>query len=250
MQEHWVGAHSKEMTAVLLAGGMGTRLRSVLPSKPKPLANVGSRSFLELLIRQLQHQGVHRLLLCTGYLGDQIEAAVGNGEEFGIAITYSRESSPMGTAGAISLARRYLESLTHFLVLNGDSFLEIDFNEFIQFHQQHGGLASLAVRHVENAGRYGAVEVNGEGRVTRFMEKGSSGEPGLVNAGVYLFSTRILKYFDEGPASLEYDVFPRLLSEGIFAFQEEGLFIDIGTPEDYVRAQGIWQRLYDAAGRS
>ncbi len=114
---------------------MGTRLRSVVPSKPKVLASIGERSFLELLVRQLRSQGIRQLVMCTGYLADQIESKFGDGEDWDVSIEYSREEMPMGTAGAVRLAQRHLHGISEFLVLNGDSFLEIDFRDLMAFHR-------------------------------------------------------------------------------------------------------------------
>jgi D-glycero-alpha-D-manno-heptose 1-phosphate guanylyltransferase len=114
-----------DIKAVLLVGGLGTRLRSVIDSKPKVLAPIGDSSFLELLVRQLRSQGIRHLVMCTGYLADQIESRFGDGTRWNVSIEYSKEEIPLGTAGALKLARRYVESIPEILVLNGDSFLEI-----------------------------------------------------------------------------------------------------------------------------
>jgi len=238
-----------EMTAVLLVGGRGERLRSVLPSTPKPLASLGRRSFLELLVRQLRNQGIRRLLMCTGYLARQIELEFGNGHEFDVTIEYSREPNPLGTAGAVKLAQPHLQDAQDFLVLNGDSFLEADFRQLIEFHRGNGGLISMAVVSVQNAERFGTVEVDARSRVIGFREKASSKAPGLVNAGIYVFGHEIFTHLPQGPASLERDVFPRVLDRGVYAFEQQGIFIDIGTPEDYARAQEVSDRLYQAAAK-
>ena len=232
---------------LLLVGGMGTRLRAVVPQAPKPLASVGNRSFLELLVRQLQRQGFRRLLMCTGYLSDLIEREFGDGRAWDISIEYSKEPIPMGTAGAIKLAEAHLGGARDFLVMNGDSFLEVDLPELIRFHRDRQAIASIAVVGVENASRYGTMAVEPDGRVERFTEKSGSELPGLINGGVYVFNRSALEYFPEGPASLERDVFPRLLAHGVYALEQRGMFIDIGTPEDYARAQQICDRLNEAA---
>jgi D-glycero-alpha-D-manno-heptose 1-phosphate guanylyltransferase len=236
-----------DIKAVLLVGGIGTRLRSVVPSAPKPLASVGNRPFLELLVRQLRHQGIRRLVMCTGHLADQIENEFGDGHELGVEIEYSKEPHALGTAGAVKLARHHLQSDPDFVVMNGDSFLEIDFSRLILYHREQGGLVSMAVVAVQNAQRYGTVQVNAAHRVTGFAEKSGSAAPGLVNAGVYVFNRAIFEHIPEGPASLERDVFPQILDHGICALEQRGMFIDIGTPEDYARAQAICDRLCDAA---
>lgn len=237
------------MDAVLLVGGKGTRLQPVVASTPKPLAAVGGQSFLELLLRQLVAQGIRRVVMCSGYMADQIEEKFGDGGGWGVRIEYSREEEPLGTGGAVKLAERFLQNTDSFLVMNGDSFLAADFNELGRFHGEHKGMASIAVVQVENAGRYGTVLVGSNGRVTGFVEKTGVQTPGIINAGVYVFSKTIFDFIPEGPSSLEREVFPRILEQGIYAAQQEGMFIDIGTPEDYARAQAMCERLSHAALR-
>ncbi len=233
--------------ALLLVGGLGTRLRSVVPSAPKPLASVGKKSFLELLVRQLKHQGIRRVILCTGYLADQVENEFGDGRALDLEISYSKELEPLGTAGAVKLAQPQLGSASEFLVMNGDSFLEINLASLLQFHRDHRALVSLAVVKVEDSSRYGTVQVDRSQKVIGFVEKAGSNGPGLVNAGVYVFSPEVLQSIPQGRSSLEKDVFPCLLGKGVYAQEHSGMFIDIGTPEDYARAQQLCDRLYDAA---
>jgi D-glycero-alpha-D-manno-heptose 1-phosphate guanylyltransferase len=233
--------------AVLLVGGLGTRLRSVLPSTPKPLASVGNRPFLELLVRQLRNQGIYDLVFCTGYLGHEIESEFGNGSAWDVNIEYSREPHPMGTAGAVKFAEPLLRQDSDFLVMNGDSFMEIDFRRLIHVHRTSGGIASMAVLRRKNEMRYGTVQLAADGRVSAFTEKTGSSAVGFVNAGIYVFNPRIFEHIPEGPGSLERDIFPKLLDHGVYAAEQHGVFIDIGTPEDYVRAQEICARLYIAA---
>ena len=236
-----------DIPAVLLVGGMGTRLRSVVPSAPKPMAAVGEQSFLELLVRQLRYHGIHRLVMCSGYLADQIENKFGDGGAWDVSIEYSREQQPLGTAGAVKLAQRHLQTAADFLVMNGDSFLEMDFERLVQFHRERNGLVSMAVVPVEDAGRYGTVRLDSGSRVIGFTEKTGTDTPGLINAGVYVFNRAIFDHIPEGPASLERNVFPRVLDRGVYALEQRGMFIDIGTPEDYARAQTLGSRLCDAA---
>lgn len=238
---------TSDTKAVLLVGGLGTRLRTVVPSAPKPLAPVGDRPFLELLIRQLGSQGTRNLVLCTGYLADQIEREFGDGSDLGVTIEYSKEPQPLGTGGAVKFAERFLQGVSEFLVMNGDSFLELDLRQLMQFHRKHGGIATMAVASVGNAGRYGTVRIDSENRVTEFLEKTGSDSPGLINAGVYVFNPAILQDIPGGPVSLEKDVFPRLLNRGIYAVREHGMFIDIGTPADYALAQQLFNRLRSAS---
>jgi NDP-sugar pyrophosphorylase family protein len=240
-------AESTNTCAVLLVGGLGTRLRSVVGSIPKPLATIGATPFLELLVLQLRNQGIRNQVMCTGHLGEQIEDRFRSGRDWDVTIAYSREPHPLGTAGALKFAEPHLRDEEDFLVLNGDSFLEIDFRELVRFHRGHGDLVSMAVRHVDHAGRYGAVQFDASGRVVHFAEKTGNDVPGFVNAGVYVFSQRVFEHIPEGPSSLERDVFPRLPAGEIHACRQNGMFIDIGTPEDFARAQQLGDVLRGAA---
>ncbi|MBI3475578.1 MAG: nucleotidyltransferase family protein [Acidobacteria bacterium] len=238
-----------DLPAVLLVGGKGTRLRSVVSSAPKPMAAVGQQSFLELLVRQLRRQGIRRLVMCSGYLAEQIEEKFGDGSQWDVAISYSREQQPMGTAGAVMLAKESLAGAGDFLVLNGDSFLEVDFPRLFEFHRAKNAIVSMAIAPVENAGRYGTVQIATDGRVTGFVEKTGASGPGLINAGVYIFSARVFEHIPQGPSSLEKDIFPFVLDRGVYGLEQAGLFIDIGTPEDYARAQALCDQLCNAALR-
>lgn len=240
-------ALGKDIPAVLLVGGMGTRLQTVLPSTPKPLARVGDMPFLELLVLQLRSQGIRHLVMCTGHRAEQIEEEFGDGRRWDVVIEYSREPRALGTAGALKFAERFLQQAPEFLVMNGDSFLEFDFLQFLDFHREHGGLVSMAVRRVPDASRYGTVQLDAHQKVVGFCEKNNTGAPGLVNGGVYLFNRTALAHLPEGPASLEKDIFPRLLDYDVYAAEQDGMFIDIGTPEDYARAQALRLSLCQAA---
>jgi len=242
-----VASSSEEIPVLLLVGGMGTRLRSVLSDKPKPLAPIGDISFLELLVLQLRSQGFHQLVMCTGFQADQIKQEFADGRKWDVTVDYSQESRPLGTAGAIKLAERFVSQAPDFLVMNGDSFLELDLRRLIRFHRVHGGSASIAVRRVPDAARYGTVHVDEKDRVVRFSEKMGIREPGLVNGGVYVFKREAFQHIADEPSSLEKDVIPSLLSQGVFALEQKGIFIDIGTPEDYACAQSLYESLSQAA---
>src|SRR6185312_1946688 len=144
------------MKALLLVGGKGTRLRSVVSGAPKPMAQVGERSFLSLLVRQLRSQGIRRLVMCTGYLADQIEAEFQDGRDWDVAIEYSRELEAAGTAGAVRLAASHL---------NGDSFIQMDFSAMLSFHRAHRASVTMAAVNVNDASRYGTLEIDESGRV-------------------------------------------------------------------------------------
>lgn len=241
-------AEWSEIPALLLVGGLGTRLRSVLSDRPKPLAPIGAISFLELLVLQLRAQGLRRLVMCTGFQADQVQREFGDGRKWKISIEYSEETQPLGTAGAIKLAQGFFPHSSHFVVMNGDSLLELDLPRMIEFHEGHGGMATIAVRKVPDAARYGTVHVDASQKVTCFSEKTGLAEPGLINGGVYVFRREILENIPEGPCSLEKEVLPNILSLGVWALEQNGMFIDIGTPEDYARAKAMHQKLAEAAG--
>ncbi len=146
---------------ILVVGGAGTRLRPVVSSVPKPLAPLGDCPFLELLVRQLRHYGIRRLVMCTGYLRDQIETEFGDGSGFDVSIVYSKELVPMETAGALKLAKSFVNGAAHLVVMNGDSFLEVDCHELINFHRKHswaseyGSIASAKCRPIrDRSGRF------------------------------------------------------------------------------------------------
>jgi len=237
----------ENIPALLLVGGLGTRLHSVLPATPKPLAPVGNTPFLRLLVQQLRTKGIRRLVMCTGHLAAQVEEEFGNGNQLNVVIDYSKELRPLGTAGAVKFAEHFLSGVSEFLVMNGDSFLEFDLPQLLRFHREHGGIAAMAVRKVANATRYGAVRLDANRRVVGFSEKSGAQAPGLVNGGVYVFDRDILQHIPDGPVSLEKDVFPGLLEHGVYALEQHGMFIDIGTPEDYARAQTLFESLREAA---
>lgn len=239
---------SKDMKAVLLVGGRGTRLQPVLTGTPKPLAAVGQRPFLELLVAQLRHQSICRLVFCTGYLAEEIEKEFGDGRRWEAKIEYSKEPSALGTGGAVKFAEPLLRDASSFLVMNGDSFMEMDFRQLNAFHRQRGGIATMATVRMKNEKRYGTVQFAADGRVIGFSEKGGAAS-GFVNAGVYVFDHRIFEHIPEGPSSLERDIFPKILDHGLYALEQPGVFIDIGTPEDYARAQALCERLREAAYR-
>ena len=229
----------RDVTAVILAGGLGTRLRPVVADRPKVLAEVHGRPFLAFLLDQLAAAGIRDVVLCIGYRGEQVRAAFG--EAYGaLRLRYSQESRLLGTAGALRLALPLLHS-DPVLVMNGDSFCEADLASFTRWHRRRGAAATLLLARVPDTGRYGRVELDAEGRVLRFEEKGSPGGPGWVNAGVYLLSRRLLSTIPAGrPVSLEREVFPAWIGRGLYGHRSTGRFLDIGTPEAYATAEAFF----------
>ncbi len=229
--------------ALILAGGLGTRLRPVVADRPKPLAEVDGKPFISNLIEILCLNGFRSATLCTGHLAERIDlGALGTG----IPLYESRESDPLGTAGALALAAHSRAEAGHvlsdpILVLNGDSLAEADLSAFTAWFGERTEDAALVATQVTDAGRYGQLVLAGDGRVSRFEEKRPGAGPGAVNAGVYLFRTSVLAALQPNtPAALEKDVLPQLAAEGrLAAWEGCRSMIDIGTPEDYHRAQTI-----------
>lgn len=219
------------MKAVILAGGFGTRLQSVISDLPKPMAPVGGKPFLEYLLLQLLRWGIRDIVLSVGYLGKMIEAHFGDGEKWRVRIGYCREESPLGTGGAIREAARTMGN-RDILVMNGDSFLDLDFHEFMRVHEDRGKAVTMALAQRENCGRYGMVELGPDGNVRAFAEKKGDG-PGLINGGVYICRGTFAERIPPGVVSFEKDVLPALVPGGIAGMIVDGFFIDIGVPEDY-----------------
>jgi histidinol-phosphate phosphatase family protein len=227
---------SQELEAVILVGGLGTRLRRVVCDRPKPMAEVAGKPFVEHLITTLKAQGIRRIVFSTGYLGDQVAAYFGTGDRWGVEIAYAQESEPLGTGGAIRLALGQLWG-DRFLVLNGDSYCRFDASSLLTFHNQQGAHATLLLAPVSDCSRYGSVVLDSQGCVQAFREKQPDQRAGLVNAGVYLLERQTVKQIPAGRAvSIETEVFPQLVGKGLYALVGNGTLLDIGTPESYAQA--------------
>ena len=208
----------EKIKTVLLVGGMGTRLRPMVASTAKPMAPVGGRPFLELLLKQLGSQGFCDIVLCTGYRAEDLESQLKDGRDWNVRIEYSHEESPMGTAGALKLAEPLLGQTRDFIMMNGDSFVELDIRQLVEAHRRFGGIATLATVRRQNVNRYGTVQADCANWVTGFLEKSACGQgEGLINAGVYVFRVEIFDLMPAGPGSLEKEVFPKALAQGVYA---------------------------------
>lgn len=232
-ERHGTG-HTPPLQALILAGGLGTRLRGVLTDIPKPMAPVAGRPFLEHLVFQLRGSGVTEIVLSTGHLANVIRDHFGDGSALGVSIAYSHEEQPLGTGGAIKLAEDHLTSPA-FLVLNGDSFLDLDIARLVEMHEARSARVTMALASVRDRTRYGAVEVDEKSEVRRFVEKGGDSSSDLINAGIYVLDRSVLGAIDDSgaPVSLEKEVFPTFIGNGFFGCASDGFFIDIGIPADY-----------------
>ncbi|MCE3228154.1 MAG: hypothetical protein K0S32_2705 [Bacteroidetes bacterium] len=225
-------------TAIILAGGFGTRLQSVVTDLPKPLAPVNGLPFLDYQFNYLKHYGIKTVVLSTGHLADKIKSHYGDSFN-GLELIYSHEETPMGTGGGIRMAieKCYDEIV---LVLNGDSFFDVNIENFVNLHLEQRSQISLALRKVEDASRFGKIELGNQNQIVSFKEKSSMSQPGLINGGVYILDKNLYLRNTNGvsPFSIEKDFFAlQLESLVIKGFEFNGYFIDIGMPEDYTRAQ-------------
>ena len=226
------------MQAILLCGGMGTRLRSVVADRPKPMADICGKPFLQYLLEMLRDKGITEVIFALGYMGEMIEEYFQDGSAFGLKIAYSYEEEPLGTGGAIRNALpKILEE--EVLVLNADTYFPMDYQGLLRFHQENDGDFSLATRAVPDISRYGAVRRDAAGRILAWNEKLGDGAQkplaGEINGGIYVMKKSLIAEIPEGKQSLEQDCIPKWLSEGkrIFGLPFHGYFMDIGIPEDY-----------------
>ena len=225
------------MEAILLAGGLGTRLRSVVSDRPKPMALIEGRPFMEYVVHQLAKSGVDRVIFAVGYKGSMVEEYFRDGSAFGIRAAYAYEETLLGTAGAIRNAASLLCGGQAF-VLNGDTFYQIDYGRLGAAMEEKGLDMALVLREVPDISRYGEAVLT-EGMLTGFNEKSQESRPGTINGGVYLLKKSLIEEIPQGKVSLENEMIPRWLKEGkrLGGFVNDGYFIDIGIPEDYFRFQ-------------
>ena len=224
--------------AVILCGGLGTRLGELTAETPKPLLEIGGVPFLETLIREISRSGIRRFLLLAGHLAQRVEAFAKDLElrlGSGYSIEVSIESEPAGTGGALVEALDKLDDV--FLLLNGDSFIDFPLHELGELVLKPGIVGAIALREVADASRYGQVALEGE-TISRFAEKSAQRSPGVINGGVYLLRKEAVRLLPPR-SSLERDLLPKLASQGSLAGKVfDGFFIDIGLPETYAEAGG------------
>jgi mannose-1-phosphate guanylyltransferase len=226
--------------AIVLVGGEGTRLRPLTSDVPKPAVTLVDRPFLAYAIEWLAAHGVGEVVLACGFLPEVLrEALAGEEERAGVAITYVAEPEPLGTAGAIRFAAEALgERLEdRFLVLNGDVLADLDLGALRRVHEDRGARATIAVHPVEDSSAYGLVRCDEQGRVLEFAEKTGEPVPGGINAGAYVLERSVLDLVPPGRAvSIEREVFPHLVGDGLRGLTLDGYWMDIGTPARYLQA--------------
>jgi len=227
------------MQAIVLVGGEGTRLRPLTDDVPKPALTLVDRPFLAYMIEWLAGHGVTEAVLACGFLPDVLQEALGEGEHAGVRLRYVTEPDRRGTAGAIRFAADALgdELDERFLALNGDVLTDLDLTALIAAHGERGARATIALHPVEDAAAYGLVAVDAAGSVTAFTEKTGEAVPGEINAGAYFLERSVLELIPPGrEVSIEREVFPGLIGQGLGALRLDGYWMDIGTPERYLQA--------------
>lgn len=232
------------MQALILAGGKGTRLRPLTVYTPKPIVPVVNRPFLLYQIENLRKAGITDITLSLSYQPDKIEQILGDGSEYGVLLRYITEPSPMGTGGAYKFAAENISDTT--LVFNGDILTDFDISSLVEFHRSKNAVATLTLAPVEDPSRYGLVELNTEGHVSRFLEKPAADEVAdlkvnTINAGIYVLEPQVLDLIPkDSNRSFEYDVFPEIVKRKLPFFgkvmSDEEYWLDIGTPASYLKA--------------
>jgi mannose-1-phosphate guanylyltransferase len=219
--------------AVVLVGGEGTRLRPLTYTTPKPMLPIANRPFLEHQVEHLRSHGIDRIVLACGYKPDAIRA------HFGSELEYVVEPEPLGTGGAIAFAAREAEIGETFVACNGDVLTDLDLTALVAFHRDRRARMTIALHPVDDPSRYGVVATEPDGAVSAFIEKPPPGSTPVrtINAGTYVAEPGVLDLVPPGRAvSVEYDVFPLLVGQGLYALADGGAWRDIGTPESFLAA--------------
>lgn len=225
------------MRACILVGGLGTRLSRLGLNVPKPMIEFDGKPFLEYLIHRLMRFQVNEIVLCVGFGAQVVEDYFQDGRKWGISIFYANEAAPLGTGGAIKNAESF--AVEENLILNGDSYLALNFSEMQRFHREKQALITLACTQITNPRDYGNIQVDGNHRITAFAEKVRQGTTGLINGGIYLFQRAAFDLIPPNQkVSVELETFPKAVqTRRCFAFESNDYFIDIGTPERLERAK-------------
>jgi D-glycero-alpha-D-manno-heptose 1-phosphate guanylyltransferase len=226
--------------AIVLAGGLGTRLRGVLPDIPKCMALVNDKPFLHYVLSYLGSAGFSKVILSVGYRKEQIISHFGN-EFQSIQLAYAPEDEPLGTGGAVMLASRQVQG-DSFFVVNGDTCFIPNLQAMAEEHIRWAADVTIAARYMENTARYGLLDTNDQGRILAFREKDPLSEPGYINGGIYLMGKQIFNGITETRFSIEQDIFRvKAGSLRLQAYYSEAFFLDMGIPEDYLRAGELFR---------
>ena len=238
----------KDIDVVILAGGFGTRVAEVLDGKPKLLAPIGGKPYLDFVLKWLVSVGARRIILALGHLAQEIEDYSNANFKGRLEVICAIEPRPLGTAGALAFASVHIKSPLA-LVMNGDSFVDADLCKLIHRHNSFAGEATILCTEVANAGRYGSIKITEDGYVELFREKAEIRSSGIINAGVYVVGGHMVERVRKiQHGSLEKDVFQKLPVGALNTFSGNFKFLDIGTPEDYERAQNFFQPFFRRFG--
>lgn len=239
------------MQALILAGGFGTRLRSVIGADlPKPMAAFAGRPFLAWLVLQLRREGIHDIWLLTGHGSAAVQTYFGTGDAHGVRLRYSVEPSPLGTAGALRHVLPHLEG-DRFLVTNGDSFLSAPLRPLLDAHAASTAAATLALVVHPDAGRFGGVDLAPDGAIRAFREKDPAGGQGIISAGIYVVERSVIEAIPAGrTVSLEREVWPTLTDGRLRGVALEGTFTDMGVPDAFAALQADPSPLLAIAGEA
>ena len=238
----------ENIAVMILAGGYGTRLRSVVCDRPKVLAEVNGRPFLSYLLDQLDVLKLKSVIICSGYKGEMIAQTFKNRYK-NQELIYSQERTPLGTAGALALALDLCSS-EYLMIMNGDSFCDADLVSFSNWHCSKRADGSVLLTYMTNSKQFGFVKTGEDDRIEVFEEKGTEGS-GWVNAGIYIFHRNIIASIPRNRmVSLEREIFPALNSKKLYGYRSYGPFIDIGTPESYKRANDFFNEKYGDSHRA
>jgi mannose-1-phosphate guanylyltransferase len=225
------------MQALILAGGEGTRLRPLTSTVPKPVVPLVDRPFITFMLDWLRRHGVDDVVMSCGHMADGVRGVLGDGSSIGVRLRYLEEPRPLGTGGALKFAEDLLDE--RFLMLNGDTLSDLDLTAQIAAHERTGAQGTLALYPVEDPSAYGLVRLAGDGAVTEFVEKPAPDQidTNNISAGAYVLERAVLELLEaDTPASIERDVFPRLVGNGLYGHVGSGYWKDIGTPERYLEA--------------
>jgi mannose-1-phosphate guanylyltransferase len=226
-------------SAILLVGGRGTRLAPLTNNTPKPMLQVAGVPFTEHQINKARNAGISEIALATSFKAELFEPYFGDGKNFGISIKYAVEEVALGTGGAISNAAALLEGSGPVAIFNGDVLSKHDLDSQFKFHESNSAEITLYLTEVEDARAYGAVELDGVGRVSAFNEKMENPPTNIINAGCYIFNREIIASIPFGKViSVERETFPQLLAKGakVFGFIDKSYWLDIGTPAALLKA--------------
>ena len=234
---------TKDLTYLILAGGLGTRLQPILKNRPKVLAETRNRPFLFFILDLIKCIGGKNIIVCTGYKAEEVENCIAKQYGNCFNLTFSRETKPLGTGGALSLGAKHIKS-EYVVVFNGDSYIKFDLNKYFDWFFLGQYKAALLLAKVRDVDRFGKVSLGEDGKITQFIEKGFIGGEGLINAGIYIFKKSILSRMPKQiPLSLEKDFFPKLVGSILYGFVSDGDFLDIGTPDSYEKVDNFLKDL-------